>query len=86
MTALVVNPEQRFKAYEENITWFRRHYAQLRKEHPDQFVAVNKGKVESDKTLEGLLARLRKKYDNDTITTFAIEFVNTNEAELAMLF
>ncbi len=87
MTALLVNSEQRFERYQQNVTWLRGHYVQLRKEHPDQFVAVNKGKVvQSEKQLESLLRVLRKKYDNETITTFAIEFVNTNEAELATLF
>jgi len=85
MTALVVNSEQRFKAYEQNITWFRGHYAKLRKEHPNQFVAINKASVISDKTLEGLLAKLRKKYDTSTITTFAIEFVSASDVELILI-
>ena len=59
----------RFRAYEENITWFRVNLEKLRKEHPNQFVAVNKGKViASNKTLDGLLTQLRKeKYPDITI-------------------
>jgi Family of unknown function (DUF5678) len=77
---------KRFKAYEENMTWFRANYEKLRKKHPNEFVAINKGDViASDKTLEGLLKNLRKQYTNDQITTFAIEYVSETDAELIML-
>jgi Family of unknown function (DUF5678) len=77
---------KRFKAYEENMTWFRANYERLRKNHPNEFVAINKGHViVSDKTLEGLLRHLRKQYANNDITTFAIEYVSTADTELVML-
>lgn len=75
----------RFRAYEENITWFRLNLEKLRKEHPNQFVAVNKGKViASNKTLDGLLTQLRKEKYPD-ITIFAIEYVSAADTELIML-
>lgn len=84
MATLVVSDKERFKVFEENITWFRVNYGKLKKEHPDKFVAINKGKViASDKNLDGLLAKLRHEYDD--ITTFAIEFVSGSEAELILI-
>ena len=76
--------DKRFKTYEENITWFRANYEQLRKKYPNRFVAIDRGGViASDKTLNGLLAQLRKRYTD--ITLFAIEYVSATEAELVVL-
>jgi hypothetical protein len=84
MTRLVLDPSERFKAYEQNMTWFRTHYGRLKKDHPDKFVAISNGKViDSNKTLEGLLGRLRRQHSD--MSSLAIEFVSSNEAELIML-
>ena len=75
---------ERFRAYQENITWFRANYEKLQKSHPNLFVAISKGRViASNRSLEGLLAQLRKEHTD--ITTFAIEYVSTARAELLML-
>jgi len=84
MTVTAVSDKQRFKAFQENMNWFRAHYGQLKKDHPDKFVAISDGRViSSDKTLEGLLGRLRKQYSD--ISSFAIEFVSSDEVELILL-
>ena len=84
MEATVVSDKDKFKAFHQNMEWFRAHYGQLKRDHPDKFVAIRNGKVtSSDKTLEGLLGSLRKKYSD--ISSFAIEFVSSSEAELILL-
>ena len=75
---------KRFRAYEENVTWFRANYEKLQRSHPNLFVAIDKGRViASDKSLEGLLVQLRK--GTKDITTYAIEYVSTADTELVML-
>lgn len=84
MSIQVMDERRRFETFEQNITWFRVHYEDLKKEYPNRFVAINKGKViEYANTLDGLLRKLRKQYDD--IAVFAIEFVSGSKAELIVL-
>ncbi len=83
MTSLVLNPAQQFKAFQENMEWFRRHYPELRRKYPNKFVAINNQRViDTDNDSFKLINRLRKEHGD--LRTFAIEHVTDGKVELIL--
>ena len=83
MEATIVSDKDRFKAFHQNMEWFRDHYPELKKKYADEFVAVNNQRVvDSDADSYKLIHRLRKQYGD--LRSCAIEHVDDGKVELIL--
>ena len=84
MSVLTLSERKSLRTYAENMSWFREHYAELKKEHANQFVAIDSGRViDSDYNPDRLIKRLKELY-GQVATTFAIEYIAKDNLELLL--
>lgn len=82
-TILVPKEKKRFRAFEDNMTWFQDNYEGLKQKYAGEYIAVNNGEViDHDKNPVLLIKRLREKYSD--LAIFAIEHVSDNNIELIL--
>jgi len=68
----------------ENKAWLKERMNDLRKEYPDEYIAVNQGEIVGhNKDLMKLLKDLRKKF-GEPIDHIAIDFVTPKKIELIL--
>ncbi len=85
MSTLTASERKSLRSYAENALWFRTHYAELRKSHTNQFVAVSNGAViDSDYGPDRLVRRLRDHYGQVATRAFAIEYIAKDDLELLL--
>jgi hypothetical protein len=83
MSIKVVSDNDRFKAFQQNMEWFRAHYPELKRKYAGKFVAINNQRVvDSDMDSYKLINRLRKQ--NGDLRAFAIEHVSDGKIELIL--
>ena len=71
-----MSEKKALETYVDKVTWLRTHYEHLTKENDNKFFAIDGGHVvDSDSNPDKLIGRLRDVYDQERITTFAIEYV-----------
>ena len=76
--------EEEIKKFEENSRWFSRHYDELSRKYPDEYVAVyNCRIVDHDRDLDRLISRINRKY-KDSSRVIAVEFVSSRKVELIL--
>ena len=84
MSILTVGERKALRTYAENVNWFRANYGRIAARHSNRYIAVNdEAVVDSDADPKRLIERLRKRY-GQRMSTFAIEFVSTDDTELIM--
>jgi len=70
-------------ALASNTVWLVRRYDRLRKEYPNEYVAVNRNRVvDHDRDMLSLLQRLKSKHGK--VDHFAIEFVTKEDFDLIL--
>lgn len=70
--------------FQKDTDWLDKNYDELKKNYPEEYVAVYKEKVvDHDSDLDKLLARLEKKYPENG-GKIAIDYVTTEEIELVL--
>ena len=81
MRELVLSEEiKKLKKFDSDLAWFQAHYAQIKKTHKGEFVAIkNQRIIDSDKDSEELIKRLKRKYGD--ISALAVEFVSDKNFE-----
>lgn len=68
----------------QNKLWLSERMDRLRKEYPDEYVAVDQGKIVGhDKNLAKLMKRLRRQFGKH-IDHIAIDFVSAKKIELIL--
>ncbi len=71
---------RRMKAKRGNEDWLREHVPQLRERYADRYVAVSEGEVKaSGKSLDVLFHKLKKKYEQDVFSTFAVDLITKED-------
>ena len=82
---IIHNPEasERLRQLQENMIWIEGHRKWLRKKHPDEYVAVDRGQVVANaKNLIDLKNKLKSKFDN--FEHVAVDFIGKEEIELIL--
>ena len=83
MAVTAVNARHKFKAFQQNMEWFRAHYEELKRKYPNKFVAVYNGSaIDSDADSYRLINRLRRKHGD--LGSFVIEPVSDGKVELLL--
>ncbi len=69
------------EAGEKNLRWFADNYELLQDQHPDEFVAIDQGVLETASSLDELLEKLKGKLDHQSVV---IEHVPSRERILVI--
>ncbi len=70
--------------FEQDMNWLNKNYDKLKNEHPEEHVAIFKGKVvDHDSNLNLLMERLEEKYPQES-GRIVIEYVTTKKIELIL--
>ena len=77
-------PKQKIERFTEDTKWVWKRYDDLKKQYPDEWVAVFKEKVvDHDSDLRRLMGRLDVKYPEDK-GHIAVEFVTPKKIEMIL--
>ena len=72
------------KEFKQDKEYLSENYAQLRLDHPDEFVVINGGKVvASGVALETVLSNARKEI-GDKLNDSVVEYLNTRKIEMVV--
>ena len=75
---------EQLEGFEQDMKWLSQHYDRLKKQYPDQYVAVLAyNVVDHDSDLKSLVARLNLKYQADS-SRIAIKYVTPKRVELIL--
>jgi len=84
MAELILAQEiRKLKKFDADLAWFQTNYAEIKKEHKGEYVAIkNQSIIDRDKNGTALIQRLKEKYGD--IGSLAIEFVSDKKFEYVL--
>ncbi len=75
---------KKLKMFERNSKWLHRHYNELIKKYPYQYVAIkNQRVIDHDKDIKKLVERINKKY-KDASLVIPIKYISPEKVELIL--
>jgi hypothetical protein len=75
---------EQLEGFEEDMKWLNKNYDRLKKEYPEEYVAVlNQKVVDHGDDLKILVARLEEKYPKES-DRIAIKYITTKKVELIL--
>lgn len=75
---------QELREFEENMDWLNKHYEKLKKEYPENYVAVfNRKVVDHDSNLNTLMKRIETNYPGQD-SKIAVKYVTAKKIELIL--
>lgn len=80
---LLAQELRKLRRFDEDVEWFQKNYAQLKRRYRGEYVAVkNQEIVDHDKDAKTLLKRLRKKFGD--LGSLVVEYISERKVEYAL--
>lgn len=80
---LLAQELKKLRRFDEDIAWFQKNYAQLKRKYRGEYVAVkNHEIVDHDKDAKTLLKRLKKKFGD--LGSLVVEYISERKVEYVL--
>ncbi len=75
--------KEQFKRFDKNVEWFQSHYEELKKQHNNEYVAIdNQRLIDHDPDLERLIERVRREHGD--LGPVVIEYLTDKKLQLIL--
>jgi len=80
----MANAAKELKTFEVNSKWLSRHYDELSRKYPREYIAIHNRKVvDHNRNVRNLTKKLEKKYPHQ-VNEIAVEYVSPEKFELIL--